>query len=172
MVRPGGGSGHSGSFGSFVCAQGVFGFIRVRPGGRCVHSGSFGSFVCALVVVGFIRARLVHSGAPWVLLGSFEFDLAAPWGVIRVRLVLSGASCWSFGEFGCAMRVVVFVRVRWVHSCVPWWSLVGSFMCALGVVGCIRLSIRVRPGCLWVHSGSFGAIQCAEGVIRVRLRAP
>ena len=39
---------------------GVVGLIRARPVGRWIHSVSLGSFGCALGVVGFIRVRWVH----------------------------------------------------------------------------------------------------------------
>ena len=42
----------------------------MRPGYRWVDTGSFGSLLCALGVFSFIRVRLVHSGAPWGALGS------------------------------------------------------------------------------------------------------
>ena len=49
--------------------------------------------------------------------------------------------CWVnsglLGSFGCALGVVGFIRGRWVRSGTTWWSF-GSF----GVVGILR----VRPG--------------------------
>ena len=61
---------------------------------------------------------------------------------IRVRWVHSCERRGSLGSFGCALEVVRFIRGRWVHSGVPWWSL-GS----PGVVG----FLWVLPGDRWVH---------------------
>ena len=81
-MRPGGRPIHSESFGSFVYALGVVGFIwrrwvysgalcgssgslcvvgyiRVRSGDRWVHLGSLGPLGCALGVIGFIQYRWV-----------------------------------------------------------------------------------------------------------------
>ena len=54
------------------------------------------------------------------------------------------------------MRVVGFIRGRWVDSGAPWGSLGSS-----GMVG----FTPVRPGDLWVHLGSFGSLGCAMGVV-------
>ena len=53
-----------------------------------------------------------------------------------------------------ALGVVGFIRVRGVHSCVPWGysGLFGTFWRALRVVA----FIRSRHGSRRVHSGSFG----------------
>ena len=69
-----------------------------------------------------------------------------------VSLVHSGAPWghWvhsgSLGSFGCALGVVGFLLV-------PWWSL-GSF----GVVG-------LAPWGRWDHTGSLGSFGCALGVV-------
>ena len=54
----------------------------------------------------------------------------------------------SFGSFGRTLGVVGLIRVRIVHSGVPWGSL-GSF----GFVW----FIRAHPGCDRVHLRSFGS---------------
>ena len=104
---------HLGSFGSFGGVAGCVGFILARTGGRRVLSGLLGSFGRALgvsfmhvqAVIGFIWVRLVYSGAPSVLLGSFGFL-----GSIDMR---PGRSLGWLGSFG---RALVFVGVDLVHS--------------------------------------------------------
>ena len=86
------------------------------------------------------RSRRVDSGVPWASLRTFsivEFSLVRPFS----RWVYSG----SFGSLGCAMGVVISIRVRfggrWVHS-----VLFSSVGCVMGSV----MFIRGR----WIHSGA------------------
>ena len=95
--------------------------------------------------------------------------------------------------FPCALGVVGFAVVRWIHSRAPWGSL-GSFVCVcvrpgglrdrsgafvysrspsgsfcyvrstLGIVGCVW-SIPVRPTGDRVGSCSLGPIPCAMGCV-------
>ena len=82
------------------------GFIQVRPGARRVHLGLLGSFGRALRVCRF------HSVKPWVSLGSFGIL-----GFIHVRPGGSRVHSGSLRSFVRALGVVVFIPVRWVHSC-------------------------------------------------------
>ena len=110
-----------GSLGTFGCALGVVGFVQVR----LVHS-------CALGVVEFVRVRpRVHSGslgAPWWAFDSFRcvwlvrLRPAGHWlhscslGAFGCALGVIRECRWvSFGSIVCALEVVVFIRVRWVH---------------------------------------------------------
>ena len=112
--------------------------------------------------VGYISERPgIHSGAPYVSLGSFRFVgviQARPgdrrvhscslvsfvralgvFGFIRARALGRRVYLDSFGPVGRALEVIGFSWVRCVHSGVPW-----------GFVG----FIRARPVCRWVHSGA------------------
>ena len=81
----------------FVSAQGVVWFIRVRNGSRWVHSCSFGSFGRAVKVVWHI---CIHSGVSWKSLGLLELSSAlSVVGFIRVRLVHSGEPLGLVGSF-------------------------------------------------------------------------
>ena len=60
--------------------------------------------------------------------------------------VPSGAFLGSFGSIECALGVVGFIRVRWVHSVAP-----------------LRSS-GFRPCVRWVHPVSLGSLGCALGV--------
>ena len=172
----------SGSLGSFVCAHGVFGFVRRCSGapwwsmdsfgiirliwvllvGRWVHLGSLCSFGCAMGVVGLIRVR---SGAPWVSMGSFwsldtSCALWVPFGTfvfVRVRSVNSGSPlvvCILLGSFGIALVGVGFI---WCRSVAPRGSS-GTF----GVDGLIR----VRPGGRRVRSASKGSFGYTLRLVR------
>ena len=166
-VRAGGRWVHSGT------PSGSFGFIPTRPGGRRVHSGSLcsfgrtlvvapcvslGSFDCTQGVARYILARpagrWVHSGAIWVSSVSLGFIRARPWcrrvhfclgGFLQARpgCRSAGVHLGSLGSFGCALGVVGFIHVRWVNSGAPWRSS-GSF----GFDGLIR----ARPGGRKLHS--------------------
>ena len=75
----------------------------------------------------FFRVSLVHSGAPWGVLGSS--------GVVGFTPVCPGGIWIHLGSFGFVwftrerpgivgfMLVVGFVQGRWVHSGAPWESL-------------------------------------------------
>ena len=134
--------GLSGSFGHIralpACRRGQSAYIPTLSEFHLVQMGR------GLGVVGFIRAyaggRPVHSGAPWVSLGSFRQALGVV-GFIRVggvrrrgRRVNSG----SFGRAPCGRKVhtgahrgslgfVVFIRAspggQRVNAGVPWGSL-------------------------------------------------
>ena len=58
---------------------------------------------------------------PWGSMGSFAFVL-----FIQVRPGDRRVPSGSFGSFGSALSVVVFIRVRLVHCSTP-WVLLGSF---------------------------------------------
>ena len=63
-----------------------------------------------------------------------------------------------------AIVVVGFIRVVWVHSCAPRWSL-GSFGRAFGSFGCaVVCLIPARPGGYPGHSFSLGSLGRALGV--------
>ena len=89
---------HSAAQGGWL---GSFWFIRACPGGCWVHSGSFGLFVRALGVIGFICARLVHSclfDSFRRALGVVGFiHTLVVYGFIFIRLVHSGTSSESLG---------------------------------------------------------------------------
>ena len=58
----------------------------------------------------------------WVNPGSLDslgFDLGVVM-FIRVRWIHSCESRGSLGSFVCALGVIGFIRGRWFHSCVPW----------------------------------------------------
>ena len=128
--------------------------------------------------------RLVHSGAPWLLSGSFGVV-----GFIQVRPGCRRIHSWALGSFCCTLGVVAFIGGRWVQS-----ATLDLFVCALVVVGFIRgrsihsgaqwVSLRlfgdvgfiqVRPGGHWViqvsaggcrvHSGSLGSFRCTLGIV-------
>ena len=102
--------------------------------------GSFG-------FVGFIRVRpgcyRVHSDS----LGSFGHAIGVD-EFIRVR----SGSCVSLGYIGfISLRVVMFMKVGWVHSGAPR----GALRCSLGVVGFNRVNSEAP----WRSSGSLGFIR-------------
>ena len=165
---------HSFSFGLYVRALSVVGFIQFRwvhsvaPCGSSCSFGSLGPFWRVLGVIGSIRVRSVHLGTALgsgsfafvvfilarpsgrrVHSGSFGYSWA-PWGSFGFILARTGGrqvhSGWLF-SFGRALGVVWFIHVRWVHSCAL-CRLSGSF----GLVG----FTRAHPVCHWVHSGSLG----------------
>ena len=148
-----------------------FEFMSVRQGGRRVHSGSLGSFMGAMAVVGF---RWVNAGA-WS--DSFGFV-----GLIRTHpedrrvhsgwLGSSGGSLGVVGFVGSLERamesfgfvkarpwVVVFIWVRWAHSCAP-WEYSGSFR--------FVASIRSRLAGRRVHSGVLGSLGALVWFFQVR----
>ena len=110
---------HSGAPWVLSSSFGFEWFIRARLGGRWFHFGApqWSSFSLALApgVVWFndfclVRVGLVNSGTPRLSSVSFVF-------VSFIRACLSGGrahSC-SFGSFGRAPEVVVFINVRLVH---------------------------------------------------------
>ena len=136
-----------GSSGSFGIAE----FIVVRPGGRrvrLVHWVRPGSLLdrsggltgCALRIAGFFLCRWVHWVAHWLSSGLFGVTgfIGKRPGCRRVRsglwihLVRSGSlgslvcalECSGrLGLLGYALRVVGFVRDRWVNWGAPWVSL-------------------------------------------------
>ena len=70
------------------------------------------------------------------------------------------------------MGVVVFIRVRWVHSGAPWWSS-GSFgfdelIRARPVASVVHADAPwgrwVDSSAPWVHLGWLGSFGCAVGV--------
>ena len=105
------------------CVLGVDGFVL----GRRVQSIAFED-------VGFIRCRWVHSRTPWGSLGScgvVEFFRTCPGGC-SVHSGSLGSFArhgghWvnpgSLGALARALRVVGFIRRRWVQSRVPWVSM-------------------------------------------------
>ena len=128
---------HSGAPGEFRFMRGR---CRVCSGVRWVHPGRLGSLWCANGVIGFILGRWVHSGAPWVSLGSSRVAL----GYARGGWVHPV----SLESLGSALGVGGFIRNRCVHSDTP-WGLLGSS----GVVW----FTRERPVGRWVHAGSLGS---------------
>ena len=184
-------------------------FIRERPGGRRIRPRSLRSLGCVLVVIGFIRGRWVHRSSPLCSSGSYRADgfigvrpgacqfhagslvvgLTAVTGNICVRpeglvLILGrwvywgaptgslgssgvtgfiGVHPWScrvcagsLGSWGCALGVVGFIRGRRVHWNAPCWSS-GSSAVA-GFIG-------VHLGDCRVHPGSLDSLGCALGVV-------
>ena len=182
-VCPGGRLFPSFTFCPFPCALGVVRFIPVRSVHYAASWGSFGAFSCALGVVGFGQ---VHYRALWGSPGSLVCVLSfavCPGG----RGIHSGAipphhgSGWvnssSCGPFPCTLGLVRFLRVRWVHSRVPWGrrflpASFGPLPCALRVVGFVRIRsvpAGVHSPAPWWLSGSFG---CFRSIPEARWSIP
>ena len=117
--------------------------------------------------------RRVHAGSGWfiqarlVVVGFIQVRVGSL-GRDRVRFIRVRPACLlvhscSLGSYGCAMGVVGFIRVR---SGTPWgWSGL------LGFVGFIRARRRIHRWVRWVQSGalgSFGQVQVVIGLIPVR----
>ena len=156
---------------SFGRALSVSGFIRVHWG----HSGSFRHGQC---VVGFIRARSVyfrfHSGLLRSI-GCAQGSAGSLWFVEFIR----ASPCVSLRSFGCALRVVGFIRVYWDHSrvvsglfwFVGWFVRAvrsgGSFERALVVLGLIWFCC-VHSSAYWWSLGSFRGVLLVIRLIPVR----
>ena len=114
----------------------------VRPGSRQVHRDSLGSLECNLGEDWFIQVLWDQwdtpsvpscpSGAPWMSSGSSVvagFNGGALWGSsgssgVAGLTEVHPAGRWvhqgSLHSLGCALGVVGFIRVRWVHWDTPW----------------------------------------------------
>ena len=108
---------------------------------------------------------LVSLGSALVSLGTF--------GVVGFTRVCHGGRSvhpWSLGSLGSALMVVLFIRVRWVHSGSPWGSLGSSGFPRVHLgrrcVGFIRGRL-VHTGSCWGSLGSSGVVAfirvCAWG---------
>ena len=131
-----------------MCSSRVIKFIRVRLCGQWVHTGSLVSLCCALDSSGVVTFTLVRPGGRWFRPG-------------------------SLGSLALALRVVEFIRGRWVHwrtlgvdwfkrGCwvhlhAPWESSGSS-----GVNGLTRACLA----CHWVQPGSLGLLVHAVVVVR------
>ena len=124
--------------------------------------------------------------------------MGSPWGssgvvgFTRLRTRWRWVHPGSLGSRGCALSVVRFIRGRWVHSVVPWWSLGSSgviwftqvtlYWVSLGSSGVPWGSLRssgivgftaVCPGCSgfirgrWVHLGSLWRSFGSSGVVEL-----
>ena len=117
-----------------------------------------GSLGFALGVDGFIRSRWVHSGSRW---GSFSSSGVVVFTRVRpggrwVRSRCHWVHAPSLGSLGFALRVVGFIRDRWVHSDSPFGSLGSSEFVGF---------TRVCPMCRCVHPTSLGSLSLALGVV-------
>ena len=132
----------------------VRGFIHVRSGGRRVHFSWSGSL----------------SRSPGVVAWSGSFGTV---GFVRLRHGCRRVHIGSFGPFWRVLRMVGFIRARWVHSrsylgSTGSLALVHFISRTLVVVSFIRVrwihscaflrssgSFRFTPGSRWIHSCSF-----------------
>ena len=114
---------------------------------------------------GCLRDRWVNSGVVgfirggWVPLGA-PYGSSGSFGVVGLMWVRPGGlrvNSWSLGSFVCALGVVGFIRDRWVHWLSTPWVSSGSFG-SVGFTG-------VRPGGRPVHSRSLGSLGCALLVV-------
>ena len=137
---------HPSSLCGCMGSSGVIGFSRVHAGGRRGYPGSLGS-------LGFTLGWLGSPGS----LGSPRFALESlgTSGVVGFTCVhpwvRPGCSCVhpaSLGLLGFALRLVRFIRVRWVHLSLPW-------VC-LGLSRVVRFTRVLVVGFIrgrWVHLG-------------------
>ena len=140
--------------------MGSFVFVRFIQGRRWIHSGSLGSFGYALGVVVFFRVQSVVPCSHSCSLGSVGRWVHS--GAIWGSLGLFGFIRLRPGSFGCAAGVVGFIRVHWVNSDVRWCHL-GS----LGSFGCALIRVHLVHSCApW---GSVGSFRCALLLVRLRL---
>ena len=126
-------------------------FIPVRLGFGRVRSGAFGRFPCALRVPGGLRLRSVTFVTFPCALGVVWCSASIPLCPVARRVSLCPVH---------SVRVVVFVRMRSVHSRAPSGSS--------GSIVCVR-SIPVRPVSLRFRSCVFGPFLFAVGFVQVLL---
>ena len=112
----------------------------------------------------FIRGGWVHLSSRWGSLGTSAvvvFTLVCPWG----RWVHQG----SLDSLVFALWVVVFIRLRWVHSqdvrfIRGRWVHLRSHCVSLGSSRVVTFT-RVRLWGGWIHPGSLGSLGFVLGVV-------